>query len=92
MTKSAPLPWNEVDVDKADVIALQMVAMGKGEAAHQRRVIEILVNKLADTYNLSFRSDKDGGERATAFAEGRRFVGLQLVKLLKANPSNYTKE
>lgn len=92
-SKSAPAPWGEPEYSKADVIAIQRVAAGTGEESHQKRVIDILVNKIAETYNLSFRPDKDGGERATAFAEGKRFVGSQLVKLMKANPSNYgTKE
>ena len=91
--KPAPAPWAEPLFEKADVIAIQRVAAGNGEASHQQRVIDILVNKIAETYNLSFRPDDDGGERATAFAEGKRYVGSQLVKLMKANPSNYgTKE
>lgn len=91
--KPAPAPWAEPVYEKADVIAIQLVAQGKGEAIHQKRVIDIVVNKMAETYGLSFRPDSDGGERATSFAEGKRFVGSQLVKLMKANPSNYgTKE
>ena len=91
--KAAPAPWAEPEYSKADVIAIQRVAAGDAEPIHQKRVIDILVNKIAETYNLSFRPDDDGGERATAFAEGKRYVGSQLVKLMKANPSNYgTKE
>lgn len=90
VSKVAPAPWTEPFLDKADVIAIQQVAAGVGDANHQKRTIDVLINKLADAYNLSFRPDKDGGERATAFAEGKRFVGLQLVKLLKINPNNYT--
>lgn len=92
-SKSAPAPWAEPIYEKADVIAIQMVALGKGDEHHQKRVLDILINKIAETYNLSFRPDQDGGERATSFAEGKRYVGSQLVKLMKANPSNYgTKE
>ena len=40
-----------------------------------------IVNVAAGTYEPSFRSDADGGDRETAFAEGRRYVGMQIVKL-----------
>lgn len=86
------LPWSEPKIDKADVIALQQVAAGVGNAMHQKRVIDWIINYAADTYGLSFRPEEAGGERATAFAEGKRFVGLQIVKLLKIDPNIYTKE
>ena len=47
-----------------------------------KRALEHIVNVLAGTYDQSYRP---GSERDTAFAEGRRFVGLQLVKLIKLN-------
>jgi hypothetical protein len=84
-------PWNEPHVSKADVVALQHVATGRGNEHHQKRVVNLFI-RLATTYDLSFRPDEHGGERATAFAEGKRFVGLQVVKLLKADPTQYSKE
>lgn len=96
MKKSnAPAPWSSVmpSLEKADVIALQMVANGKGTEAHQKRVIDLIINKFCETYGLSFRPDEDGGERATAFAEGKRFVGSELILALKSNANNFmTKE
>lgn len=88
----APGPWNPLSPEKADVIALKMVAAGKGDENHQKRIIDWIINHACETYGLSFRPEEAGGERATAFAEGRRFVGLQLVKLLKSNPNDFTKE
>lgn len=85
-------PWLEPIVSKADVIAVQHVVQGKGTELHQKRVIDLIINRLANSYDLSFRPDNMGGERATAFAEGKRYVGLQLVKLIKADPTNYSKE
>jgi hypothetical protein len=40
------------------------------------------VEHACSTYDLSFRPQS---QRDTDFAEGRRFVGLQLVKLTKIN-------
>ena len=47
-----------------------------------KRALEHVINVLAGTYDQSYRP---GSERDSAFAEGRRFVGLQLVKLVKLN-------
>jgi hypothetical protein len=41
--------------------------------------LDWLINSGAATYEVSFHPDS---ERLTSFAEGRRFVGLQVVKLL----------
>lgn len=85
-------PWQEPEYTKADVIAIQHVVLGSGSEAHQKRVIDLIINKIANSYDLSFRPDDMGGERATAFAEGKRYVGLQLIKLIKADPNKYSKE
>ena len=66
----------------ADVEALQALQRGDANPDQQARALEWIVKTGAGAYELSFRSDADGGERETAFAEGRRFVGLQIVKLL----------
>lgn len=92
MKVKAPVPWEEPRITKADVIAFQQVAAGSGDKGHQKRVIDWLINNGADTYGLSFRPEESGGERATAFAEGKRFVGLQVVKLLKADPKQYASD
>lgn len=92
MSKKARAPWEDPKdiLEKADVIALKQVAAGKGDENHQKRVIDLIVTKLAETYGLSYRPDNAGGERDTAFAEGKRFVGLQVVRLLKSNPNDFT--
>ena len=74
--------WIPVAYDRADVTALKAVAAGVANDGQQKRAMAWIINTAAQTYDLSFRSDADGGERETAFAEGRRFVGLQVVKLV----------
>jgi len=46
------------------------------------RGMSFIVNQICGTYDLSYRPDSD---RDTAFAEGKRMVGLQLVKFSKIN-------
>lgn len=74
--------WKPVDYKDADVGALQALQRGDATEQQQKRALRWLVEKAAGTYEVSYRSDVDGGDRETAFAEGRRFVGLQTVKLL----------
>ena len=74
--------WMPVGYGAKDVEAVQALARGEADAHQQKAVLDWVINQAAGTYELSFRSDADGGERETAFAEGRRYVGLQLVKML----------
>lgn len=85
MPKKAPpgAPWAPVDYDVADVAAIQAVVGGIATPEQQQRAFRYVVEVAAGTYDQSFRPDS---ERDTAFAEGRRYVGLTLVKLSKLNP------
>lgn len=65
---------------KADVAALQAWRRGEATADQQRRSAEFVVFAISDRDGMSYRPGLDGG-RDTAFAEGRRFVGNQIVKL-----------
>lgn len=61
---------------------MQAVAYGRASEDQQRRAFKYLVENLCGTYDLSYRS---GNPHDTTFAEGKRFVGLQLVKLINLN-------
>lgn len=67
---------------KPDVYALQALAEGKATSDQQKRALQWIVD-CAGTYDLSYRPDSPD---QTVFAEGKRFVGLQIVKLLKLKP------
>lgn len=66
--------------DDTHVAAIQAMATGTATAGQQQDALRWIVEAAADTYGLSFRANDPTG---TAFAEGRRFVGLQIVKLSK---------
>lgn len=76
---------------KADAAALQ--AMRRGEAApeQQTRAMEFIVGDISDRNGMSFRPGPEG-ERDTAFAEGRRFVGNQIVKITNTPLSRFDEE
>jgi hypothetical protein len=82
MKPKAALPYTPADYEPADVTAIQAMHRGDASPDLQRRALNFIINDLARTYDLSYRPDS---ERDTAFAEGKRFVGLQLVKFLKLN-------
>jgi hypothetical protein len=84
--KKAPQPWEPAPYDDEGVITASIKALAAGNAneGQQRRALEWIVRSVCGTYDLSFRPDS---ERATAFAEGKRFVGLQIIKHTKLTTS-----
>ena len=80
-------PWKPAAWQPADASALQALVRGDCPSHLQQRAMAFIINDLCGTYDLSYRPGAEG-DRDTAFAEGKRFVGMQIVKLLKvkANP------
>jgi hypothetical protein len=74
-------PWVPPIYDEQTMRAFQAVGAGIANADQQKIMIRHLM-ELTACYDLSFRPDEHGGERASAFAEGKRFVGLQIRKML----------
>lgn len=65
-----------------DAGAIQALSQGRAEPYQQVRALKFIVESLCATYDLSFRAENP---HETSFAEGKRFVGLQIVKLTNAN-------
>lgn len=86
MRKPRDPAWLPVAYEPPDIEALKALSRGQASAEMQARVLKWIIDTACGTYEPSFRSDADGGDRETAFAEGRRFVGLQLVKLINLPP------
>lgn len=70
-------PWFPVEYDQATVRAVKDVAAGTATPDQQQRAMKWIIEHACGTYELSYRPTSD---RDTSFAEGRRFVGLQIVK------------
>ena len=75
-------PWAPADWEIADAYALQSLAQGKAPAHLQQRALKFIVEKLCGTYDLTYFPDS---ARDSDFAQGKRFPGLQIVKLLNLN-------
>ena len=86
-------PFQPAEWDLPDAAAVQALSRGDASPEQQKRALDYVIQKLSCTYDLSYRSGKSDD---TAFAEGKRWVGLQLVKLIHLNlgairgkPSDY---
>jgi len=78
-------PWVPPSYDDDDIRAIRALAAGVASEGQQRRALEWIITKACGYYDLSFRPGVEGA-RDTDFAEGKRFVGAQIVKLTKATP------
>lgn len=76
-----PEVFTPADWELADASAIQALARGDADETQQKRALNWVVNNACATYDLAYRTDS----RDHAFAEGRRFAGLQVVKMLKIN-------
>lgn len=83
---AAPPPYFRVGHEAPDISALQALARGDADAHQQRRALDWIIRQGAATYQQSF---VPGDSHATAFIEGRRFVGTKIVELLAVSIADY---
>ena len=93
MTPSRPKsqpdrPWQMPRIEDADIFALQAVANGTANNAQQQRAHQYVVRTLCETDRMTFWPGGEDGKRATDFAEGKRWVGLQLRRIEKMRPDH----
>lgn len=82
MTFRVPRSWEPADYEDTDIYALRALQHGAANADQQKRALNLIVNQIAATYDKSFRPDDFGGIRESDFAEGRRHVGLEIIRIL----------
>jgi hypothetical protein len=86
--KSQPdRPWQLSRLDDADIFAIQAVAKGVASDGQQKRALDYIVRILCETDRMTFWPGGEDGRRATDFAEGKRWVGLQLRRIEKMRHS-----
>lgn len=81
-----PLPWLPPDHTDDVVMAVRAIFEGKANAAQQQTFWRYLMYATAaseEFQDMSFRPTDKGGTDAMIFAEGKRFIGLMLRKLLR---------
>lgn len=87
--KEKSKPWYPPAWEKHHAMAIKCLAEGNANEHQQKIAFNWILYDLCGTYDLSYRPDS---QRDSDFAEGKRFVGLQLVKLLKIKLDALTKE
>ena len=75
-------PYEPIEYTEKAIRYIQALARGDAAPETQKAALDWIINSVCATYDLSYRPTSD---RDTTFAEGRRFVGLQLVKMIKLN-------
>jgi len=75
-----PAEW-----ELADASALQALHHGEANADQQQRALRWIIEAASNINDLTWRPGGLEGERESSFAEGRRFVGLQIKKLIFAD-------
>lgn len=68
---------------KAVTMAIKALSTGTANADQQKQALDWIIVGACGTYDLSYRTDHDGGDRATLIAEGRRVVGNAIIKEIK---------
>ncbi|HCZ49096.1 MAG TPA: hypothetical protein DCZ11_08835 [Gammaproteobacteria bacterium] len=79
-TNQSP-PWEPAPATVDEILAIRDLVRGKANEQQQATFVRWL-EKASGVSELEFRGD---GERASAFASGKRFVGLQFFTLAKTN-------
>lgn len=80
--------WSPVPYGAKEVRLIQALNRGDATPQQQQDALKYIIEVVAGAYDMSFRPES---ERDTCFAEGRRFVGLQLIKLLVLMPDKLDK-
>lgn len=76
-------PIERPDYTEFEVQALRALFAGNASERQQVAILPYIL-RAAGTHDLSYRP---GDSHATAFAEGKRFVGTTLVWMLKSAPT-----
>lgn len=72
-----------------DLGAFQALVNGEAMPHQQQRAMRFLIQNICGLNDLSYWP---GDQHATAFAEGKRFVALQIQKMTILNPDAFTKK
>ena len=88
---SAPrtrLPWQLPvgDIPHSAVVALKALEQGTADEFQQREAWAYIREQLCDVDKMSFWPGGEDGRRATDFAEGKRWVGDQLRRIVRFKP------
>jgi hypothetical protein len=82
------LPYAPAEYEAQHVSAVQLLEKGECPEHLQKEFLRWLIEDVCRTYDMSYRVEPCD----TAFAEGRRFSGNQVIKMLKLDASKVRRE
>lgn len=82
MTERKQAPVASADWLDPDVYALQAMERGEATPDQQKRALYWIIHFACQTHSFCLTPESD---RLSAIFDGRRFAGLQIIKLLKIN-------
>lgn len=88
VSEQAEWPWKLPIFSDAEIFALQALERGTANAEQQKRAIACIELKICAAQRMSFYPGAEDGRRASDFAEGKRWVGGQIRRLLKLRPDH----
>lgn len=77
--------WKPAKWELPDAYAIQALWRGDASKDMQQRALKWIMETVCCTYDLSYRPGDSS--RDTDFAEGKRYVGLQIRKMIVMNLS-----
>lgn len=84
--KNSYAPYMPTEYEKKHVASWQALTRGQATEHQQRLIAEYIVHVLCGTYDLPYFPDS---VRDSDFAQGKRFIGLQLVKFSNLSLANF---
>lgn len=87
-TGAPPPPFQPAEYQLADLTAVQAIAAGSATPEQQRRGFKWIIEQACDTYGLGWHPE---GPHASSFVAGRRFAGMQVVKVVNLNAAVFRK-
>jgi len=76
-------PHRPAPYELADAMAIKALFEGTATSDQQTRALGWIIEKAADTHGLAYRPGGIEGQRATDFASGKSYVGMQIIKMVK---------
>ena len=83
-------PWQRGPYDVQFAYALQALRKGIASAAQQQYALDFIVRHICEAGKMSFWPGPDG-DRATAFAEGKRWVANEIGFYLLPVPEQFVR-
>lgn len=78
MDKNAP--YMPPQYEDRDIAAIQALAKGEADQIEQQRALKWIIEECCKTYDMSYRPEN---QTDTVFAEGKRYVGNEIIKMTK---------